>query len=46
MENAIVNLTGVIGIYPDCNTGAVLVHAIDYEEEKVLASINGQQAEW
>ena len=46
MENAIVNLTGVIGIYPDCNTGAVLVHAIDYGEDRVLASINGADPEW
>ena len=29
-----------------CNTGAVLVHAIDYAEDKILASINGENPEW
>jgi len=46
MEHAMVDLSAVIGVYPICNTGAVLVHAIDYGEEKVMASINGQNAEW
>ena len=46
MENAIVDLSAVIGVYPNCNTGAVLVHAIDYGEDKVLASINGRNADW
>ena len=34
----------VIGVYPICNTGAVLVHGID--GERVLASINGKDPEW
>ena len=46
MENVMINLATVIGVYPLCNTGAVLVHQIDYGEDKVLASINGQGAEW
>jgi hypothetical protein len=33
-----IDLASVIGVYPICNTGAVLVHKIDYGEEKVLAS--------
>ena len=41
-----IDLASVIGMYPICNTGAVLVHKIDYGEEKVLASINGEEAEW
>jgi hypothetical protein len=41
-----IDLTSVIGVYPICNTGAVLVHKIDYGEEKMLASINGEGAEW
>jgi len=41
-----IDLASVIGVYPICNTGAVLVHKIDYGEEKVLASINGEGAEW
>ena len=32
-----IDLASVIGVYPICNTGAVLVHKIDYGEEKVLA---------
>ena len=41
-----IDLSTVIGVYAICNTGAVLVHGIDYGEDKVLASINGEDAEW
>ncbi len=41
-----VDLKTVIGMYPICNTGAVLVYAIDYEENKVLAGINAEPPEW
>ena len=41
-----IDLASVIGVYPISNTGAVLLHKIDYGEEKVLASINGEGAEW
>ena len=40
-ETKMVDLNTVIGVYSLCNTGVVLVHAIDYAEEKILASING-----
>lgn len=40
------NTETVIGSYPFCNTGSVLVHAIDEAEDRVLASINGQDAAW
>ena len=40
-EQRIIDLSKIIGVYGLCNTGAVLVHAIDYPEDKVLASING-----
>ena len=46
MESAMINLKTVIGVYSLTNTGAVLVHAIDYDGERVLASINGRDAEW
>ena len=46
METAMIDLSTVIGIYPICNTGTVLVHQFDYVEEKVLASINGESPEW
>lgn len=46
MESAMINLKMVIGVYSLTNTGAVLVHAIDYDGERVLASINGRDAEW
>ena len=36
----------VIGTYAFCNTGSVLVHQIDHAEDKVLASINGENPEW
>ena len=45
-QQRIIDLTTVIGVYALCNTGAVLVHAIDYGEDRVLASINGEDAEW
>ena len=46
MENGVIDLASVIGVYPVCNTGAVLVHRIDYGEDRVLASINGKDPEW
>ena len=36
----------VIGVYPLFNTGGICVHAIDYAEDKVLASVNGEKPEW
>ena len=41
-----IDLSTVIGWYGLCNTGTVLVHKIDYGEDKVLASINGKDPEW
>ena len=45
-EAKVIDLSTVIGVYPLCNTGAVLVHAIDYGEDRILASINGANPEW
>lgn len=45
-ESKMIDLSTVIGVFTLCNTGAVLVHAIDYGEDKVLASINGISPEW
>ena len=45
-QQRMIDLSTVIGVYTICNTGAVLVHAIDYGEDKVLASINGISPEW
>lgn len=45
-ESKIIDLSKVIGVYPICNTGAVLVYAIDYGEDKVLAGINSDPPEW
>ena len=36
----------VIGAYCICNTGSILVHAIDHAEDKVLVSINGNNPIW
>ena len=46
MESSVIDLSTVIGVYPLTNTGAVLVHQIDYGEERVLASINGNDPRW
>ena len=45
-EAKIIDLKTIIGVYPLCNTGTVLVHAIDYAEDKILASINGKEPCW
>ena len=45
-ESKIIDLSTVIGVYTLCNTAAVLVHKIDYGEDRVLASINGIEPEW
>lgn len=36
----------VIGVFPVFNTGGIFVHDIDYAEDRVLASINGENPEW
>lgn len=36
----------IIGVYPLFNTGGICVHAIDEAEERVLASVNGENLEW
>lgn len=46
MESKVIDLSTVIGVYPLINAGSVLVHAIDYGADKVLASINGDNPEW
>ena len=46
MEGKLIDLSTVIGVYPVCNTGAVLLHQLDYGEDKVLASLNGTDPEW
>ena len=45
-QGKVIDLSKVIGVYGLCNTGSVLVHAIDYPEDKVLASINGDNPQW
>ena len=41
-----IDLSDVIGVFPLTNVGAVLVHKLDYGEDKVLASVNGEEKEW
>ena len=45
-QGKVIDLSKVIGVYGLYNTGSVLVHAIDYPEDKVLASINGDNPQW
>lgn len=35
-----------IGVFGVCNTGGICVHAIDHTEDRVLASMNGENPEW
>ena len=41
-----IDLSDVIGVFPLTNVGAVLVHKLDYGEDKVLASVNGEEKTW
>lgn len=36
----------IIGVFPISNTGSICVHAIDHAEDRVMASINGENPEW
>ena len=36
----------IIGVFPISNTGSICVHAIDHVEDRVLASIIGENPEW
>lgn len=36
----------VIGTYPICNNGGIIVHKFDMYEDKVLASMNGKGYMW
>ena len=35
-----------IGVFGMCNTGGICVHAINHTENRVLASMNGENPEW
>lgn len=39
-------MSKIIGVFPMFNTGGICVHAIDDAEDKVLASVNGENPEW
>ena len=39
-------MSKIIGVFPLFNTGGICVHAIDDAEDKVLASVNGENSEW
>ena len=41
-----VDLKTIIGVYQISNTGAILVHAIDYTDDLVCASLNGKDQQW
>ena len=35
-----------IGVFPMFSTGGICVHEIDHAEDRVLASMNGENPEW
>lgn len=45
-ESYMIDLDSIIGIYTMTNTCAVLLHKIDYEGGRVLASMNGTSPGW
>ena len=36
----------IIGVYPLTNTAALYVHKIDYAEDRLYVSMNGEDPEW
>ena len=45
-QEAWIELIDAVAAYPMFNTGGICVHAIDDAEDKVLASVNGENPEW
>lgn len=45
-EDRIIDLKTVIGIYPIRGNRAVLIHRINYDRDRVQASINGMDPQW
>ena len=45
-EQMMIDASEIIGVYPICNTGAVLLYEINYAEDRVLARINTDMPEW
>ena len=45
-ESNMIDLDSIIGVYSISNTGTVLLHKIDYERDRVLASMNGCEPCW
>lgn len=45
-ESNMIDLDSIIGVYSITNTGTVLLHKIDYEGDRVLASMNGRDPCW
>jgi len=45
-EDRIIDLKTVIGMYPIGGRGAVLIHRINYDRDRIQASINGIDPEW
>ena len=45
-EQKMIDATKIIGIYPICNTGAVLLYDIDYTEDSILAGFNTEKPGW
>ncbi len=45
-ECNMIDAKDIIGVYAICNTGSILVHKIDYAEDRVLVSLNGENKEW
>ena len=43
-QGKVIDLSKVIGVYGLCNTGAVLVHFIDYPEDTLSAPPEGLAA--
>ena len=41
-----IDLNKIVGLYPICNTGCLVIHEIDDRDEQVKVSLNGDDPDW
>lgn len=46
MEQKMIDMNDIIGVYSFSNTMSLLIHKIDYVDDRVLVSENGENKQW
>jgi len=46
MEQKMIDMNDIIGVYNFSNTMSLLIHKIDYVDDRVLVSENGENKQW